>query len=127
MSSITSDKPQSIENYLQQFPEEIRSMLQTLHMTIKKEIPEAEEIISYNMPAFRLYENIVYYAAFKNHIGLYPTSSPIAAFKEDLKPFKTSKGAIQFPLDKPLPLDLIRKIVTFRLQEVLNKGMSKKS
>ncbi len=112
----------SVNSYFDAFPKEIRNILEMMRSTIKKATPEAEEIISYNMPAFKLKKVLVYYAANKNHIGFYPTPGPIAAFQKELENYKTSKGAIQFPLDKPLPLNLIEKIVKFRLHELSEKG-----
>lgn len=118
-------KFKSIEEYHAAFPEEIQAMLLTLYQTIKKIIPQADEVISYNMPTFKLHQNVVYYAAYKEHIGFYPTPNPIEFFKEELKNYKTSKGAIQFPINKPLPINLIQKIVKFRLKECLD-GIEKK-
>ena len=86
-------------------------------MTIRAAAPLAQETISYNMPAFRSEKVLVYYMAHSRHIGFYPTASPIKFFKEDLKNYNTSKGAIQFPMEKPLPLLLIKKIVKFRVKE----------
>ena len=115
----------SIAEYHAHFPEEIREKLEQLRLTIKAAAPKAEETISYNMPAFKQYRNLVYYAAHANHIGLYPTNSPMEAFKDALINFKHSKGAIQFPIDKPLPFALIKKIVKFRVAEELEKLKNK--
>jgi uncharacterized protein YdhG (YjbR/CyaY superfamily) len=117
--------PTSIDDYIAGFPKEVGVLLQQMRMTICEAAPGAEEVISYAMPAFKLNGILVYYAAFKNHIGFFPTSSGIAAFKDELSAYKWSKGAIQFPLDKPLPLDLIVKIVKFRVNENLNKFAGK--
>jgi uncharacterized protein YdhG (YjbR/CyaY superfamily) len=87
-----------------------------LRTIIKEVAKDCMETISYNMPAFKLKKILVYYAAYKNHIGFYPTSQPIIAFEEELKPYKTSKGAIQFPLDKVFPKELIQRIVKFRME-----------
>lgn len=111
----------TIDEYHNTFPEALQFVLQQLRGVIKQAVPQAEELISYNMPAFKLNKVLVYYAVNKAHIGFYPTSSPIVFFKEELKKYHTSKGAIQFPLDKPLPLMLIKKIVKFRVKEDLNK------
>jgi uncharacterized protein YdhG (YjbR/CyaY superfamily) len=104
-----------------------RSLLDEMRKIIGEAAPAATETISYNMPAFWQNQNLVYYAAFKDHISLFPTSSPFRAFQVELAKFKTSKGTIQFPLDKPLPKNLIRKIVKFRAAEDAEKtSMSKK-
>lgn len=112
----------TIDEYIEEFPESIRTILEKIRQTIREAAPEATEAISYQMPAFKLHGNLVYFAAFKNHIGFYPTPSGIETFKEELSPYKTSKGAIQFPLDKPIPYDLIEKIVRFRVNENIAKA-----
>jgi uncharacterized protein YdhG (YjbR/CyaY superfamily) len=109
-----------VEEYNQNQVPSIQPTLELLRQAIREVAPEAEEVISYNMPAFKLNKVLVYYAINKNHIGLYPTPSPILHFQKELKPYKTSKGAIQFPLDQPLPIDLIQKIVKFRIKEDKN-------
>lgn len=106
----------SIDEYHSLQTTEIQEKLNELRVIIKEVAKECTETISYNMPAFKLYKVLVYYAAYKNHIGFYPTSQPIIAFEEELKPYKTSKGAIQFPLDKALPKELIQRIVKFRME-----------
>lgn len=112
----------TIDEYHQSQSEEVREILELLRKTIKRAAPQAIEVISYGIPAFRYNGKVlVYYAAYKNHIGFYPTSNPIINFKKELEKFKTSKGAIQFPLNKKLPLGLIQKIVKFRLKEVKAK------
>lgn len=111
-------KYKTAEEYISSFPEEIRLKLESLRKTILKAAPDAEEVISYNMPAYRLNGILVYFAAYKNHIGFYPTSSPIKHFKNELTDYKTSKGAIQFPLDKPLPSGLVTRIIKFRIKEI---------
>jgi uncharacterized protein YdhG (YjbR/CyaY superfamily) len=111
----------TIDEYIKIYPTNIQSILEQMRQTIQKAAPEAGEAISYQMPAFKLNGNLVYFAAFKNHIGFYPTSSGIEAFKQELSPYKTSKGAVQFPLDKPIPYDLVEKIVLFRVKENLEK------
>ncbi|MBS3945632.1 MAG: DUF1801 domain-containing protein [Melioribacter sp.] len=116
-----------VEEYLSVFPEEIIELLQTLRTAIKEAAPEAEEVISYNMPAYRYHGILVYFAAYKNHIGFYPGSSLInEVFKKDLVKYKTSKGTIQFPLDQQLPIKLIQKIVRFRVMYNLDKTKAKK-
>lgn len=115
-----------IDAYILGFPEEIQTRLKQVRATIKAAAPEAEETIKYAMPTFVLHGNLVHFAAFKNHIGLYPTPSGIVAFKEDLSVYKGAKGSIQFPHDKPLPLELIAKIVAFRVKENNEKALKKK-
>jgi uncharacterized protein YdhG (YjbR/CyaY superfamily) len=109
--------PGSIDEYIAGFPPRTRAILEELRRTIQKAAPRAEERISYRMPAFADNGILVWFAAHKNHIGLYPTSSGIAAFRRDLAKFSVSKGTVQFPLDKPLPLALIGRIVKFRVAE----------
>jgi uncharacterized protein YdhG (YjbR/CyaY superfamily) len=109
-------KPKNMDDYIAGFPAEIRKMLEQLRKTIKQAAPDAQETISYGMPAFRLNGNIVYFAAFKNHIGFYPIPAGVEKFKKELSVYKTGKGSIQFPLDQQLPLKLITKIVQFRFQ-----------
>ena len=116
-----STKFKNTDEYISMFPENVQKILQQLRNTIKKAAPKAEEVISYNMPAFKQGAVLVYYAAYKTHIGFYPTSLPIEIFKEQLTVYKTSKGAIQFPMNKPLPLQLIKQIVRFRIMQVQEK------
>ena len=118
----TTRIPSNIDEYISNFPYQIQKKLEELRATIKKAAPEAEEKISYQMPAFNLKGILVYFAAYTNHIGFYPTSSGVDAFKKELSSFKSSKGTIQFPIDKPLPLDLIKKIVIFRIKENLKRA-----
>ena len=106
-----------IDAYIASFPEHIQALLQALRAAIRAAAPDAEEKISYQMPTFALHGNLVHFAAHPHHIGFYPAPSGIAAFAEELAPYKSSKGAVQFPLDQPLPLDLIRRIVEFRVEE----------
>jgi len=108
---------QSIDEYISTFPEDVQPLLRQLRVTIKSAAPQATETISWQMPSFKLNGYLVHFAAYKNHIGFYPGTSAIDAFKEKLAVYKTSKGAIQFPLDKPLPLDLVTQIVHFRVKE----------
>ncbi|OGU59076.1 MAG: hypothetical protein A2X64_00240 [Ignavibacteria bacterium GWF2_33_9] len=109
----------TVEEYLSTVNPEILGKLEELRAAIREAAPDSQEVISYNMPAYKQKQILVYFAAAKNHIGFYPTSSPIKVFSEELKDYKTSKGAIQFPLDEPLPLDLVKIIVQFRLDQVL--------
>jgi uncharacterized protein YdhG (YjbR/CyaY superfamily) len=111
----------TIDEYIRAFPADIQDMLQKIRQTIHKAAPEAVETISYQMPAFKQNTVLVYFAAHKNHIGFYPTGSGIEAFKKELWAYKSSKGAVQFPLEGPIPLDLIEKIVKFRVKETAAK------
>lgn len=115
----------TIDEYIAAFPEDTQALLQALRTTIHAAAPDAVERISYNMPAFAQEGNLVYFAALKNHIGLYPTSSGIAAFQQELSAYESSKGAVKFPKDQPMPLDLITKIVQFRVAENLNRAAAK--
>ncbi|MFS0821724.1 iron chaperone [Bacillus sp. 1P02SD] len=117
--------PKSIDEYILQYPQEIQETLKTIRKVIKESAPNAEEKISYRMPTFVSNGNLVYFAAFKKHIGFYPTSSGINAFKEELSGYKTSKGAVQFPIGKPIPYELISKIVKFRVDENKSKAEGK--
>jgi len=112
----------SIDEYIALFPKDIQKILQELRATIKAAAPDAKEKISYQMPTFDLYGNLVHFAAHKNHIGFYPTPSGIDAFKNELSVYEGAKGSVQFPLDKPLPLKLISKIVKFRVAENVEKA-----
>lgn len=105
------------DEYISSFPLEIQEKLQMLRKVIKETAPQATEKISYGMPAFVLNGNLVYFAAFKHHIGFYPAPSGIDSFKDELSKFKGAKGSVQFPLNEPLPLELVRRIVAFRVDE----------
>lgn len=118
--------PANIDAYISAFPEVIQTLLESVRQTIRKAAPEAEETISYQIPTFKLHGNLVHFAAFKKHIGFYPTSSGIRIFQDELADYEISKGTIRFPFDKPLPLDLIDKIVRFRVKENLEKKNKKK-
>jgi len=120
------DKPKDIDEYIAAFPKGVQKLLQQVRTTIHKTAPEAEETISYGMPAFKLNGIIVYFAAFKSHIGLYALPSGNAVFQTELDTYKTGKGSIQFPFDKPLPIDLIIRIVKFRIEENQKKAELKK-
>lgn len=119
-TDIVSQK--NIPAYIATFPGEVQPILEELRATIKKAAPEADETISYAIPTFILNGNLVHFAAYKSHIGFYPAPSGIETFKKELSAYKVAKGSVQFPIDKPLPLDLISKIVAFRRQENLDKG-----
>jgi len=115
----------NIDEYIKQFPANVQTILQKLRATIKKTAPAAEETISYQMPAFKYHGMLVYFAGYKKHIGFYPTSSPMKVFKDRLTNYKTSKGAIQFPINEAIPLALVRDIVKFRIKENLEKENTK--
>jgi len=116
-------KPQykTIDEYIDLFSGDIKARLIKIRETIKEIIPEATETIKYQMPTYVLFGNLVHFAAFKNHIGLYPTPSGIEAFNEELSEYVTTKGAIQFPNDKSIPYELIKNIVKFRVKETMDK------
>jgi uncharacterized protein YdhG (YjbR/CyaY superfamily) len=116
----------TVDQYISVFPEHVQAMLQQMREIVQKVAPQAEEIISYNMPAFRLNGMLVYYAGYKAHIGFYPMAAAIVAFKKELAGYVTSKGAIQFPLEKKLPVTLIKNIVQFRILENKEKEKLKK-
>ncbi|WKY45125.1 DUF1801 domain-containing protein [Eubacteriaceae bacterium ES2] len=115
------EKIQTIDDYILQFPEAIQVILSQIRQTIREQAPEATEKISYQMPTFYLNGNLVHFAAYKKHIGFYPAPSGIEAFKDELSVYKSAKGSVQFPLDKPVPLELIKKIVLFRVEENTKK------
>jgi uncharacterized protein YdhG (YjbR/CyaY superfamily) len=117
-----SAKVTSVDEYIAASPEKIRPILEELRATITAAAPDAEEKISYQMPTFAFKGNLVHFAAHENHIGFYPTPSGIEAFKDELSGYKSAKGSVQFPLDKPLPLELISQIVVFRVKENLKKS-----
>ena len=123
----TSKKFTTIDEYLASLPAHTRALLKELRAVIKKAAPDAEETISYNMPAFKLHGMLIWYAAFKEHIGLYPRASGIAAFKKELSVYKNAKGSVQFPIDKPLPLSLVSRIVKYRVKENLKEQSARKS
>ena len=109
--------PITVDSYIAAFPASTQKLLQQMRAVIKKAAPEAEECISYQMPAYKQLGMLVFFAGYKNHIGFYPTGTGIEAFKNDLSKYQFSKGAVQFPLDKPLPVTLITKMVKFKLKE----------
>jgi uncharacterized protein YdhG (YjbR/CyaY superfamily)/uncharacterized protein YndB with AHSA1/START domain len=117
----TKTQFKTIDEYIQSFPENVQVILEKIRQTIRKAAPEATEAIGYQMPAFKLNGNLVWFAAFKNHIGVYPIPSGLKAFKEEVSPYVAGKGTLRFPLDKPVPYDLIEKIVMFRVKENLAK------
>jgi uncharacterized protein YdhG (YjbR/CyaY superfamily) len=119
-------KFRTVDEYISALSGDARERLESLRNAIREAAPQAEEVIHYSMPAFESNGMLVWYAAFKDHVGLYPRASAIAAFKRELASYKTSKGAIQFPMAKDIPADLVRKIVRFRLQENEQKSRRNK-
>jgi uncharacterized protein YdhG (YjbR/CyaY superfamily) len=117
----TGKGPKDIDEYIQMFPENIQALLESMRQAIHEAAPEAQETISYQMPTFRQNGNLVHFAAYKKHIGFYPTPSGIEAFKDELSRYESAKGSVRFPLDQALPLDLVRRIVEFRVKENLAK------
>ncbi len=113
----------SIDDYIAEFPQDIQKVLEELRALIKASAPEVTELISYSIPTFDLNgKHLVHFAGYEKHIGFYPTGSGVAAFKQELAPYKRGKGSVQFPLGQPLPTELIRRIVEFRVQENTGKA-----
>ena len=119
LMNATKKRFETIDEYIEAFPKDVQSILEKMRQTIRRATPEAEEAISYQIPGFKLNGNLVWFAAFKNHIGFYPMKTGIQAFKKELSAYKGAKGSVQFPLDKPIPYDLVKKIVMFRRRENL--------
>jgi uncharacterized protein YdhG (YjbR/CyaY superfamily) len=113
--------PENIDEYIAGFPQDVQEILQKIRSIIKAAAPDAEEAIKYQMPTFVLHGNLVHFAGFRNHIGFYPTPSAIKAFNSVLASFKSAKGSVQFPLGKPVPFALIKKMVEFRVKEIRAK------
>ena len=123
---MNTAKPETIDQYIADFPTEIQQVLEEVRSTIRQMVPDARECISYGIPTFDMGKShLVHFAGFKQHIGLYPTPTGMEAFKADLAPYKQGKGSVQFPLDQPMPLDLIRKIVKYRV-EVVTEELNRK-
>lgn len=118
---VTMNKPATIDEYIYIFPKEVQLTLNELRRVIINEAPDVKETINYGIPTFKLNGNLVHFAAYKNHIGFYPGSSGVNYFSHKLKQYKCSKGTIQFPINQPLPYDLIKEIVRFRVKENLEK------
>ena len=118
---MRSATPKNINEYIAGNPEDVQKILQKIRATIRQAAPDAEEKISYQIPTFALNGNLVHFAAFKNHIGFYPTSSGIAHFEKELLKYAGAKGTVRFPLDKPIPFRLISKITKFRVKQNLAK------
>ena len=117
--------PKTIDEYIAGFPNDTQEILQKIRATIRKAAPDAQEKIAYQMPTFFLKGNLVHFAAFKKHIGFYPVPTGIEAFKKELSVYEGGKGSVQFPLDQPIPYDLISRIVKFRVKENLEKAAAK--
>jgi uncharacterized protein YdhG (YjbR/CyaY superfamily) len=118
--------PRSIDEYIAGFPTDVRKVLEKLRKTIRSAAPSAQETISYQIPTFTLNGHLVYFAAWKEHIGFYPASAGIEKFKKELSPYEMRKGTIRFPLNEPLPFDLISRIVKFRVEQNLARAAAKK-
>jgi uncharacterized protein YdhG (YjbR/CyaY superfamily) len=117
--------PTDIDEYIAGFPHDIQEILEEIRMTIRRAAPDAEETIKYRMPTFTLKGNLVHFAAFKKHIGFYPAPTGIEEFENELSVYEGGKGSVQFPLDKPIPFDLISKIVRFRVEENLARAKAR--
>ncbi len=117
--------PKTVDQYIAGFPPDVQEILKKIRVTIRKAAPDAEETIKYRIPTFTLKGNLVHFAAFKKHIGFYPTPTGTAKFKKELSVYEGAKGSVQFPLDKPIPFDLIRRIVKFRVKENLEGAEAK--
>ena len=124
MNSITA-KSATIDECIATYPKDVQAVLQKLRATIKKAAPKAEETISYGIPTFKLYGNLVHFSGYKHHIGFYPGAGGIKAFSKEISGYKSAKGSVQFPLDKPLPYALVTKIVKFRVKQNLEKAALK--
>jgi len=112
----------TIDEYIKSFPKDVQPILEKIRQTIRKAAPGSVETISYQMPTFKLNgKGLVYFAGYRNHIGFYPVPSGVAAFKKELSPYKQGKGSAQFPIDEPIPYDLVRRIVQFRIKETSGK------
>lgn len=123
--SDNTKSPTTVEKYIQEFPKEVQEIMQKIRAIVKEEAPEVQEKVSYGMPTFSYKGILVHFAAYKNHIGFYPTPSGISKFEEQLKPYKHAKGSVQFPLSKPIPYDLIRQMIKTRVKENLTKAKNK--
>ncbi len=122
---MATERNPEVDRYIADFPPPTQELLEQMRHTILKAAPGAEEVIAYKMPAYRLHGVLMYFAGYKGHIGFYPSGSGIEAFKKELSVYKGAKGSVQFPLDKPLPLALITKIVKLRVKENLEKAKEK--
>lgn len=124
---MEKSEPKTIDEYIALFPPKTQKILQQVRETIHNAVPNAKEVISYKMPAFKQNNVLVYFAGYAKHIGFYPTGSGIEAFQHEFDDYKWSKGAVQFPIDKPMPLDLITRITKFKAERDLQKAAEKKN
>jgi uncharacterized protein YdhG (YjbR/CyaY superfamily) len=122
---MVSNPSRDIDEYIARYPADVQETLQKLRTAIREAAPEAEEAISYQIPTFCWHGNLVHFAAYKKHVGFYPTPSGIEHFRDELSGFKLSKGTVQFPLDQPIPFDLVTRIVKFRVQENRERAVAK--
>jgi len=123
--SADQTAPKNIDEYIAGFPADVREILEKIRMTIGRAAPDAEEKISYRMPAFTLRGNLVHFAAYKNHIGLYPAPTGTVEFNKELSVYRAAKNSVRFPLDRPIPFDLISQLVKFRVKENLERAKAK--
>lgn len=114
---MESKKPQTVDEYIASFPPDMQQKLQQVRQTVRKAAPDAEETIGYGLATYKLHGNLVHFGGFKSHIGFYPAPRGIEAFKDELSKYKGAKGSVQFPADEPMPLDLIKRMVVFRVKE----------
>lgn len=126
MMQTSRSTPNTIDEYIAGFPEAVQRLLEQMRRAIREAAPQAREAIKYRMPTFVFHGNLVHFAAFKQHIGFYPTPSGIEAFEQELSAYERSKGTIRFPLDKPIPYDLVRKIVELRVRENLEREAARR-
>jgi uncharacterized protein YdhG (YjbR/CyaY superfamily) len=117
--------PKNIDEYVERFPKRVQVLLRQMRRTIRKAAPKAEETVSYGIPGFKLNGSLVWFAGYKRHVGFYPGSAAIAAFKRALSAYRSAKGSVQFPVDKPLPLALVSRIVKFRVEQNRSKARTK--
>ena len=120
VNTMDQEKYKNIDEYILRFPENVQDIMQKLRQVTREAAPDAQEAISYGIPTFKLNGNLVHFGGYKTHVGFYPTPSAIEAFKKDLAPYEISKGTVKFPLNKPIPYDLVKKMVEFRVKEVLH-------
>jgi uncharacterized protein YdhG (YjbR/CyaY superfamily) len=122
----SNTKPADVDEYISSFPTSTQQLLKQVRLLILKTAPKALEVISYGMPGYKYHGMLVYFAGYKNHVGFYPGAAPIVAFKKEIAIYKNAKGSIQFPLDKKLPIKLIKDIIEFKMKENLAKAEIKK-
>jgi uncharacterized protein YdhG (YjbR/CyaY superfamily) len=122
---VDNSSPRNIDEYIERYPKDTQVILRKIRATIKKAAPDAKEAISYQIPTFKLGGNLVHFAAFAKHISFFPTSSGVAKFKKELGGYETSKGTVRFPIEKPIPYNLISKITKFRVKEINEKAKKK--